>query len=174
MSASEQDKPETGAGTGTEAGARAVTGSGAVEPGETAAATEAGTKTAAGTVTEAGTESAAGTEAATEAEAGDGTEAAPEPGTEADELAERTGLTPRQARLLRVVVGAVLLVVMGVVLVVRLAAHTSVLVVGVYGLAMILCGVVIELSRNGRTRLATWLLAGGLLTALALDWLVLP
>ncbi|MET9956074.1 hypothetical protein ABZ135_31640 [Streptomyces sp. NPDC006339] len=97
-----------------------------------------------------------------------------EAATEADELAERTGLTPRQARLLRVVVGAVLLVVMGVVLAVRLAAHTSVLVVGVYGLAMILCGVVIELSRNGRTRLATWLLAGGLLTALALDWLVLP
>ncbi len=59
-------------------------------------------------------------------------------------------------------------------LVVRLASRTSVLVVGVYGLAMILCGIVIELSRNGRTRLGTWLLAGGLLTALALDWLVLP
>ncbi|MGW4163713.1 hypothetical protein [Streptomyces sp. NPDC004788] len=85
---------------------------------------------------------------------------------------DRTGLTPRQARLLRVVVGSVLLVVLGVVLVVRLAAHTSVLVVGVYGLAMILCGVVIELSRNGRTRLATWLLGGGLLATLAFDWIL--
>ncbi|MFF5972434.1 hypothetical protein ACFY7C_13050 [Streptomyces sp. NPDC012769] len=120
--------------------------------------------------TEADASTRAGTEAGTDA----GTEFSTDAGTEADELAERTGLTPRQARLLRVVVGAVLLVVMGVVLAVRLAAHTSVLVVGVYGLAMILCGVVIELSRNGRTRLATWLLAGGLLTALALDWLVLP
>ncbi|WMX47412.1 hypothetical protein [Streptomyces roseicoloratus] len=92
----------------------------------------------------------------------------------AETEAERTGLTPRQARLLRIVAGSVLLVVTAAVLVVRLASHTSVLVVGVYGLAMILCGVVIELSRNGRTRLATWLLAGGLLTAFALDWLILP
>ncbi|WP_432116259.1 hypothetical protein [Streptomyces sp. S1] len=84
------------------------------------------------------------------------------------------GLTPKQARRLRVAAASVLLVALAVVLVVRLASRTSVLVVGVYGLAMILCGVVIELSRNGRTRLGTWLLVGGLLTALALDWLVLP
>ncbi|AVH97806.1 hypothetical protein C5L38_24405 [Streptomyces sp. WAC00288] len=84
------------------------------------------------------------------------------------------GLTPKQARRLRVTAASVLLVALAVVLVVRLASRTSVLVVGVYGLAMILCGIVIELSRNGRTRLGTWLLVGGLLTALALDWLVLP
>ncbi|MFF4172634.1 hypothetical protein [Streptomyces sp. NPDC001744] len=84
------------------------------------------------------------------------------------------GLTPRQARRLRVAAASVLLVALAAVLVVRLASRTSVLVVGVYGLAMILCGIVIELSRNGRTRLATWLLVGGLATALALDWLVLP
>ncbi|MFJ4904936.1 hypothetical protein ACIQCR_03455 [Streptomyces sp. NPDC093249] len=84
------------------------------------------------------------------------------------------GLTPKQARRLRVAVASVLLVATAVVLVIRLASRTSVLVVGVYGLAMILCGVVIELSRNGRTRLGTWLLVGGLLGALALDWLVLP
>ncbi|MGW8768514.1 hypothetical protein ACWGN5_39240 [Streptomyces sp. NPDC055815] len=84
------------------------------------------------------------------------------------------GLTPKQARRLRVAAASVLLVALAVVLAVRLASRTSVLVVGVYGLAMILCGIVIELSRNGRTRLGTWLLAGGLLTALALDWLVLP
>ncbi|MFI8965143.1 hypothetical protein ACIGO8_23870 [Streptomyces sp. NPDC053493] len=96
------------------------------------------------------------------------------PDTTADPSDEPAGLTPRQARLARVVAGSVLLVVTAAVLVTRLASHTSVLVVGVYGLAMILCGVVIELSRNGRTRLATWLLVGGLLTAFALDWLVLP
>ncbi|MEU0405277.1 hypothetical protein ABZ318_34695 [Streptomyces sp. NPDC006197] len=100
---------------------------------------------------------------------------------QADELDEldatespAEGLTPKQARRLRVAAASVLLVALAVVLVIRLASRTSVLVVGVYGLAMILCGIVIELSRNGRTRLGTWLLAGGLLTALALDWLVLP
>ncbi|WP_225798816.1 hypothetical protein [Streptomyces sp. NK15101] len=90
------------------------------------------------------------------------------------EAARGEGLTPKQARRLRVAAASVLLVALAVVLVIRLASRTSVLVVGVYGLAMILCGIVIELSRNGRTRLGTWLLAGGLLTALALDWLVLP
>ncbi|MER7110656.1 hypothetical protein [Streptomyces sp. NPDC000229] len=88
--------------------------------------------------------------------------------------APRTGLTPRQARRLRIAAASVLLVTMAVVLVLRLASRTSVLVVGVYGLAMILCGVVIELSRNGRTRLGTWLLGAGLLAALAADWLLLP
>ncbi|WP_328945008.1 hypothetical protein OG259_29505 [Streptomyces sp. NBC_00250] len=93
---------------------------------------------------------------------------------EDDEAAPGAGLTPKQARRLRVAAASVLLVAMAVVLVIRLASRTSVLVVGVYGLAMILCGIVIELSRNGRTRLGTWLLVGGLLAALALDWLVLP
>ncbi|MEE1755203.1 hypothetical protein [Streptomyces sp. SP18CS02] len=86
----------------------------------------------------------------------------------------RAGLSPRQARRLRVAVASVLLVGLAAVLVLRLASRTSVLVVGVYGLAMILCGVVIELSRHGRTRLGTWLLGAGLLAALAADWLLLP
>ncbi|MFF0478684.1 hypothetical protein [Streptomyces sp. NPDC004284] len=98
----------------------------------------------------------------------------PDPEGEEETGAPASGLTPKQARRLRVAAASVLLVALAVVLVIRLASRTSVLVVGVYGLAMILCGVVIELSRNGRTRLGTWLLAGGLLTALALDWLVLP
>ncbi|RSS53042.1 hypothetical protein [Streptomyces sp. WAC01280] len=96
---------------------------------------------------------------------------------ESDEFEEEPsagGLTPKQARRLRVAAASVLLVALAVVLVIRLASRTSVLVVGVYGLAMILCGVVIELSRNGRTRLATWLLVSGLLAALAFDWLILP
>ncbi|MFJ4341340.1 hypothetical protein [Streptomyces sp. NPDC088915] len=116
-------------------------------------------------------------------EDGHGGAAAAEPDDEGDEFDDESaepggrpagGLTPRQARRLRVAAASVLLVALAVVLVVRLASRTSVLVVGVYGLAMILCGIVIELSRNGRTRLGTWLLAGGLLAALALDWLVLP
>ncbi|MEU7388201.1 hypothetical protein [Streptomyces tanashiensis] len=101
----------------------------------------------------------------------------PEPEGEEESAESETpvgGLTPKQARRLRVAAASVLLVALAVVLVIRLASRTSVLVVGVYGLAMILCGIVIELSRNGRTRLGTWLLVGGLLTALALDWLVLP
>ncbi|MFC9486248.1 hypothetical protein ACFTZM_09245 [Streptomyces hydrogenans] len=106
----------------------------------------------------------------------DGAEDAEEAAEEdAEEDAGRSGgMTPKQARRLRVAAASVLLVVMGVVLVIRLASRTSVLVVGVYGLAMILCGVVIELARNGRTRLGTWLLVGGLAAALAFDWLILP
>lgn len=72
------------------------------------------------------------------------------------------------------VLASALMAAMAVVLVVRLASRTSVLVVGVYGVALVLCGVVIELSRNGRTRLGTWLLGIGLAAALAADWLLLP
>lgn len=100
--------------------------------------------------------------------------AAPEPAGDDAPEQSHDGLTPRQARRLRVVVATVLLVTLAVVLALRLASRTSVLVVGVYGLAMILCGVVIELSRHGRTRLGTWLLGTGLLAALAADWLLLP
>lgn len=83
-------------------------------------------------------------------------------------------LTPRQARRLRVVLSSVGMVAMGVVLALRIASRSSVLVVGVYGLALILCGLVIELSRNGRTRLGSWLLGAGLLAAVGADWLLLP
>ncbi|MFF8314355.1 hypothetical protein [Streptomyces lydicus] len=91
-----------------------------------------------------------------------------------EEVANRVGLTPRQARRIRIVLASVLMAAMAVVLVVRLASRTSVLVVGVYGAALVLCGVVIELSRHGRTRLGTWLLGIGLAAALASDWLLLP
>lgn len=97
----------------------------------------------------------------------------------ADDLAEGedTGerrLTPRQARRLRIVLSSVGMVAMAVVLWLRLASRASVLVVGVYGLALILCGIVIELSRNGRTRLGSWLLAVGLVAAIGSDWLLIP
>ncbi|MFE7336771.1 hypothetical protein [Streptomyces griseus] len=83
-------------------------------------------------------------------------------------------LTPRQARHLRIVLSSVGMAAMAVVLGLRIASRSSVLVVGVYGLALILCGVMIELSRNGRTRLASWLLGAGLLAAVGADWLLLP
>ncbi|MFI9190645.1 hypothetical protein ACIG0A_15320 [Streptomyces californicus] len=105
----------------------------------------------------------------------DGT-AAPAGTDEPDEADDRDGkrLTPRQARRLRILLSAVGMVVMAVVLALRIASRSSVLVVGVYGLALILCGAMIELSRNGRTRLASWLLAAGLLAAVGADWLLLP
>ncbi|MFH9297057.1 hypothetical protein [Streptomyces sp. NPDC017520] len=83
-------------------------------------------------------------------------------------------LTPRQARRLRIVLSSLGMATMALVLGLRIASRSSVLVVGVYGLALILCGVVIELSRNGRTRLASWLLGTGLLAAVGADWLLLP
>lgn len=93
------------------------------------------------------------------------------------EAAPETGdrrLTPRQARRLRIVLSSVGMAAMAVVLALRIASRSSVLVVGVYGLALILCGIVIELSRNGRTRLGSWLLAVGLLAAIGSDWLLIP
>ncbi|MCL6288754.1 hypothetical protein [Streptomyces sp. 43Y-GA-1] len=109
-----------------------------------------------------------------------------EKGAESDELDDvpdgrdgRDGrdakrLTPRQARHLRIVLSSVGMAAMAVVLGLRIASRSSVLVVGVYGLALILCGAMIELSRNGRTRLASWLLGAGLLAAVGTDWLLLP
>ncbi|MFD8060102.1 hypothetical protein ACFXA0_11035 [Streptomyces cyaneofuscatus] len=104
-------------------------------------------------------------------------ETEPEPASESEsevqpEFAKR--LTPRQARRLRIVLSSVGMVAMGVVLALRIASRSSVLVVGVYGLALILCGLVIELSRNGRTRLGSWLLGAGLVAAVGADWLLLP
>ncbi|MFD9885324.1 hypothetical protein ACFWZT_28115 [Streptomyces alboflavus] len=86
---------------------------------------------------------------------------------------ERLGLTPRQARRLRIAAAALLMATAAVLLAVRLASRSSVLVVGVYGLLLILCGLVIELSRRGRTRLGSYLLATGLVAALLMDVVVL-
>ncbi|GAA3097231.1 hypothetical protein ACFQ0X_27570 [Streptomyces rectiviolaceus] len=85
----------------------------------------------------------------------------------------RAGLTPRQARHIRIAAASVLMAAAAVVLAVRLASRSSVLVVGVYGLLLVLCGLVIELSRRGRTRLGSYLLAVGLVAALVMDWVVL-
>ncbi|MEV0319046.1 hypothetical protein ACIBKX_05915 [Streptomyces sp. NPDC050658] len=85
----------------------------------------------------------------------------------------RAGLTPSQARRIRIAAASVLMAAAAVVLAVRLASRSSVLVVGVYGLLLVLCGLVIELSRRGRTRLGSYLLAAGLVAALVMDWVVL-
>ncbi|MEU8833141.1 hypothetical protein [Streptomyces sp900116325] len=120
----------------------------------------------------------AGTTAEVEAEADAADEAKAEADVEgADEAegeAEDRRLTPRQARRLRIALSSVGMVAMAVVLGLRIASRSSVLVVGVYGLALILCGIVIELSRNGRTRLGSWLLAVGLVAAIGSDWLLIP
>ncbi|MDK1472065.1 hypothetical protein QNO07_01240 [Streptomyces sp. 549] len=49
-----------------------------------------------------------------------------------------------------------------VVMVVRLALEPSLLTVGLYGVALVLSGTALVLSRRGRTRLATAVLACGI------------
>ncbi|MCT6779250.1 hypothetical protein LXH09_21670 [Streptomyces sp. CS7] len=125
------------------------------------------------------TDTAAEAEAKPEGEAADGKADAAAEGDALDAPDGQGGqdgkrLTPRQARRLRIVLSALGMAAMAVVLAMRIASRSSVLVVGVYGLALILCGVMIELSRNGRTRLASWLLGAGLLAAVGTDWLLLP
>ncbi|MER7176729.1 hypothetical protein [Streptomyces mesophilus] len=100
--------------------------------------------------------------------------AEPETTVVAPATADRQGMTPRQARRLRIAAASALMVLVAAVLTIRLASRSSVLVVGVYGLLLVLCGLVIELSRRGRTRLGTYLLGAGLVGALLGDWVLLP
>lgn len=129
---------------------------------------EAGPETVSEAGPEAGPEAVAETDPAADMETGTDGE------TGADGEAGDRKLTPRQARRLRMALSAVGMAAMAVVLALRIASRSSVLVVGVYGLALILCGIVIELSRNGRTRLGSWLLAVGLVAAIGSDWLLIP
>ncbi|MCX2970652.1 hypothetical protein WDH52_08120 [Streptomyces sp. TRM70308] len=78
---------------------------------------------------------------------------------------EGGGLTPRQARLVRGVAAAVVMAAVAVTMVVRFAVKPSLLTLGLYGVALILSGTAIQLSRRGRTRVATAVLAGGLAVA---------
>ncbi|MFE9458551.1 hypothetical protein [Streptomyces californicus] len=125
-----------------------------------------------GAVVPKGADNPATPERADDAATPEGTDEADDAGEADDRDGKR--LTPRQARRLRILLSTAGMVVMAVVLALRIASRSSVLVVGVYGLALILCGGMIELSRNGRTRLASWLLAAGLLAAVGTDWLLLP
>ncbi|MCX5104385.1 hypothetical protein [Streptomyces sp. NBC_00439] len=170
MSISDQDQavdtpipvPEAGSKAGSEATSEAKAETGPRAETATEPETEAETATVTGTVAGAETEPGLDTEPELETQPG------------ADEDTEDRKLTPRQARRLRMVLSSVGMAAMAVVLALRIASRSSVLVVGVYGLALILCGIVIELSRNGRTRLGSWLLAVGLVAAIGSDWLLIP
>ncbi|MET8658323.1 hypothetical protein [Streptomyces griseus] len=146
---------------------------------DTAAETEAATATSAEAATGAGAGAATATGTASGGVVVPGGEDRQDDRDAQDDRGGQDGqdekrLTPRQARRLRIVLSSVGMAAMALVLGLRIASRSSVLVVGVYGLALILCGVVIELSRNGRTRLASWLLGIGLLAAVGADWLLLP
>ncbi|WP_406295508.1 hypothetical protein [Streptomyces sp. NBC_00624] len=170
MSTSDQDQsvdtPIPTADAGTAAEVRAEVGA------EADAADEA--KAEADVEAEAEAADEAKAEAADEAKAEAADKAKAEAADKAEGEAEDRRLTPRQARRLRIALSSVGMVAMAVVLGLRIASRSSVLVVGVYGLALILCGIVIELSRNGRTRLGSWLLAVGLVAAIGSDWLLIP
>ncbi|MDT0269278.1 hypothetical protein RM844_23615 [Streptomyces sp. DSM 44915] len=82
----------------------------------------------------------------------------------------RQGLTPRQARRLRMGIAAAAMAAMAVVLVVRLGDGSSLQSVGLYGAAFVLSGAVIEMSRRGRTRLGMAVLLAGFVLVLGADW----
>lgn len=84
----------------------------------------------------------------------------------------RTGLTPRQARRVRAVVSGVVMAAVAVALVVRVGNAPSVLTVGFYGIALILSGTAIVLSRRGRTRVATGVLVLGFGAVVLAEWLL--
>ncbi|NSC24758.1 hypothetical protein FM076_27825 [Streptomyces albus subsp. chlorinus] len=84
----------------------------------------------------------------------------------------RPSLTPRQARRVRIVLSAVVMLAVAVALVIRLGSAPSVLTVGFYGVALILSGTAIALSRRGRTRVATAVLALGFVLVVFGEWLL--
>jgi hypothetical protein len=136
-----------------------------------------------------GKRSAAADAGEAEPEGEPGPEAGPEPGPESGLAenqgedqgeepseqgvpAERTGLTPRQARRVRIIVSGVVMVAVAVALFVRLGSAPSVLTVGFYGFALILSGTAIVLSRRGRTRVATGVLVLGFAAVALAEWLL--
>jgi hypothetical protein len=91
--------------------------------------------------------------------------------TSAEEMTPvREGLTPKQARQLRMGIAGIAMAAMAVVLVIQLGDGSSLLSVGLYGAAFVLSGVVIEMCRRGRTRLGTAVLVTGFVLVLATNW----
>ncbi|WP_461030690.1 hypothetical protein, partial [Streptomyces sparsus] len=84
-----------------------------------------------------------------------------EPTTPLSDAPPRPRLTPRQARSVRAVAAAVVTAAVAVTMLVRLVREPSLLTVGLYGIALILSGSALVLSRRGRTRVATAVLACG-------------
>ncbi|WP_267242551.1 hypothetical protein [Streptomyces sp. PR69] len=99
-----------------------------------------------------------------------GPDAHPQAGPEAG--AEREGLTPRQARRVRIVLSALIMIAAAAVLALRLGSTHSMLTVGFYGMALILSGSALVLSKQGRTKVATAVLGLGVAVALAGEWAV--
>ncbi|HWM39939.1 MAG TPA: hypothetical protein VNS49_22790 [Streptomyces sp.] len=89
-----------------------------------------------------------------------------------DHVPPREGLTPRQARRVRIVVSGVVMAAVAVALVVRLGSAPSVLTMGFYGIALILSGTAIVLSRRGRTRVASAVLVLGFGAVALAEWLL--
>jgi hypothetical protein len=85
---------------------------------------------------------------------------------------ERQGLTPRQARRLRIALSAVIMITVSLTLVLRLGSTHSVLTMAFYGIALILSGSALVLSRQGRTRVATAVLGVGVAVAVVAEWAV--
>lgn len=95
------------------------------------------------------------------------------PGDEdGDGTDERQGLTPRQARHVRIALSAAIMIAVGAVLVLRLGSTHSVLTLAFYGMALILSGSALVLSRAGRTRWATLVLGIGVAVAVIAEWAV--
>lgn len=96
------------------------------------------------------------------------TPGAGDPGDSLDPLDPQDGdepppprLTPRQARRVRALTSAGVMVAVGVAMVVQFRSEPSLLTFALYGGALILSGTAIMLSRAGRTRVAMAVLAAG-------------
>ncbi|MER7044877.1 hypothetical protein [Streptomyces jumonjinensis] len=92
--------------------------------------------------------------------------------SQANASPERQGLTPRQARRIRIALSAVIMTAVGLALVLRVGSTHSVLTMGFYGIALILSGSALVLSRQGRTRVATAVLGVCVALAVAAEWAV--
>jgi urea transporter len=92
--------------------------------------------------------------------------------SEVNSSPERQGLTPRQARHVRIVLSAIIMIAVGLTLVLRLGSTHSVLTMGFYGIALILSGSALVLSWQGRTRVATAVLGTCVALAVAAEWAV--
>jgi hypothetical protein len=94
------------------------------------------------------------------------------PGAVDEDPPPREGLTPRQARRLRVAISSVVILAVVTVLAVRLDSAPSVLTVGYYGITLILSGIALFLSRRGRTRMATGVLLLSFASIVLAEWML--
>ena len=99
-----------------------------------------------------------------EAEAAEATDTVGDTEGDADDAPDTNPhprLTPRQARGIRAAISTVVMLAVAVALAARLNSTPSVLTVGFYGMALVLSGTAVVLSRRGRTRVATGALLAG-------------